>query len=192
MKTLSLEAIDLRVLGGILAFLGIASVLLLCKVIGDRTDVTRALLLTGATNRWQAVNFIIGEGHHYNIVLGLQRGAIIKSEELRGSLRLMSGSKVVVEIPFDVAISPCASWLMDHGLDAYVLTWPTNAPPTCLDTFFEVGGVYTLVVDFCGALPSEGSLWLTYLQQCGRRKKPTVLERAEKIGPSCELLFKGR
>jgi hypothetical protein len=151
---------------GILIVIGIVAIgFLVLKHIADKTAVPKNLVLTGSTNRWQTSDFVLPKGKNFNIVLGLPEGIAPAEGQYSGTAILLNSSNVIASIPFDAAHSTPASWLSEHKLAAYILTWPTNHPPIRLDDVMTAGTAYRLVVNFSNTLPDQGDLWLTYLQE---------------------------
>jgi len=141
----------------------------------DKTELSRQLQLTSASNEWKGVTFSLGKADHYNLVLGLPRSADVRGDGFCGKVALSQGSRKLLEIPFDAAVATPASWLMDQDLNSYILTWPTNSTPTRLDAVLETGRSYTATITFSNKPPSVGSLWLTYLQEWKDRKSQPVV-----------------
>ena len=135
------------------------------KHFADKTAVPKELLLTSSTNRWQASDFILPNGKNVNVVLGLPEGVVPVEGQYSGEAILLNSSNIIVSIPFDAAHSTPASWLSEHKLAAYILTWPTNRPPIRLDDVLTAGTSYRLIVNFSNAPPDQGAFWLTYLQE---------------------------
>lgn len=169
--SIAARLLDMRKFWYFIGIVAFAFMLWGIKFRAGKTELPRQLLLTSATNEWKAATFSLTKGDHYNLVLGLPRGTEVKAGEFLGNVALLHGSRVLLEVPFDVVIATPASWLMNQNLDAYILTWPTNSAPTRLDAIVEPGRSYTVTISFSNGPPPVGSLWLTYLQEWRYRKE---------------------
>ncbi len=154
----------------------------LCAVITTivrvrHTKVYQLLYLTGATNSWQPAAFRVGQGERYRVVLGIPRYDYTYS--LGGMLRLFKGEVLVREIPFEVLVGGRRDFSPGPGLVGYYLTVFTNTPDGCLDSFLQVGELYTLAVEWMDQPPGDGYLFLNYFFEWRHRKKATSVVQME-------------
>ncbi len=137
----------------------------------EGTPHVEALLLTDAKSNWQPKAFTCPRGSNFYVVFGVPKITGSPTENITGTLTVLSNETLVAEIPFETHRSTEASWLGKQQLQAYVLNWPTNAPASRLDEQLIPGKDYRFRLDLRSASPS-GSLWFVFTQTQRERRRP--------------------
>ena len=104
-----------------------------------RTHLAQSLVLTGATTGWRAATIKVGYGRQYHLLLGIRPTAGTNTMKLGGTLQVLGRSRLLAEIPFEVALGSQPRVLIGRGWVAYYSTVPTNTPGGCLDSFLRRG-----------------------------------------------------
>jgi len=136
----------------------------------EGTPHVEAVLLTDAKSNWQSNVFTCPRGANFYLVFGVPQGAAV-TENVSGTVAVLSEETLVAEIPFDTKQSTVASWLSKQQLQAYVLNWPPNATPTRLDGRLIPGRDYRVNLNFQSP-PQIGSVWFVFTQTARDRRKP--------------------
>ncbi|MCW5556146.1 MAG: hypothetical protein KIS67_28830 [Verrucomicrobiae bacterium] len=137
----------------------------------EGTPHVEVVLLSDAKSNWQSNVFTCPRGANFYLVFGVPQGATSTTENVIGTVAVLSDETLVAEIPFDAKQSTVASWLSKQQLEAYVLNWPTNATPTRLDGRLIPGRDYRVKLNFQSP-PEIGSVWLVFTQTARDRRKP--------------------
>ena len=137
----------------------------------EGTPHVEAILLTDAKSNWQSNVFTCPRGSNFYLAFGVPQGAASTTENVTGTVAVLSNETLVAEIPFDTKQSTVASWLSKEQLQAFVLNWPTNATPTRLDGQLIPGRDYRVNLNFQSP-PKIGSVWFVFTQTARDRRKP--------------------
>lgn len=137
----------------------------------EGTPHVEALLLTDAKSNWQPKVFTCPRGSNFYVVFGVPKSTTSTTENIAGTLTVLSNETLVAEIPFETQRSTEASWLSKHKLQAYVLNWPTNATASRLDGRLIPGNDYQVKLDL-RSTSSSGSVWFVFTQTQRERRRP--------------------